>query len=490
MIRSLIIIACLVLGWLLACGTETGPTLTATPIPPTGLSSPFTPKNSLQPASATPSNIATVSASAQKSTASPLGGVRSTPAPFSRGSPTPAPSSSPGPLVLSEAESLGLVHPGLRAAIGDLRTLVGDGLGPVEILRLEEVTWRDASLSCPQPDMMYAQVLTSGIRLVLVHQSQEYDYRVVGERAARCSQGNTGEPPERQPMPGIWTVLAAMPTPRGEVAAAELNGRIYVFGGFGAGATANEEYEIATDTWTARAPIPRGVDHPAAVALGGKLYLIGGFDGNWGPVADVWAYDPEGDTWNQKASLPTPRGALGAAVVDGKIYAIGGVGRSGDVETTEVYDPATDTWTGRSSMPTARDHIAVAVSRGKIYVAGGRLGSFARNLDANQAYDPETDSWAELAPLPTARSGNTAAATAGRVFVLGGEATGGTFDTNEAYDPGANTWATMPPMPTARHGLGAVALGNRVYVLAGGPRVGGSQSGLNEVFILLPGTGP
>ena len=476
------IIACLVLGLAVACGTNPGPTSTFTPttLTPIGLSSPVTPQDSLQPAPPTPSDIAPVSTG----TAGP------TPSPSGRVIPTPPPPSILGALVLSEAESAGLDNPGLRAAIGDLRRLVGDDLGPVEILRPEAVTWPDASLACPEPDMMYAQVLTVGLWLVLVHQGQEYDYRVEGGRAVRCVQSSTGEPLERQRLHGIWTRLAGLPTPRSEVAAAELNGNIYVFGGFGAGATANEKYDIATDTWQTLAPIPRGVDHPAAVTVAGKLYLIGGFDGRWGPVADVWAYDPKVDTWTQKAVLPTARGALGAAVVDGKIYAIGGVARTGDVGTTEVYDPATDTWTARSPMPTARDHIAVAASQGIIYVAGGRLGSFARNLDANQAYDPETDTWAQLAPLPTARSGNTAAAAAGRVFVLGGEATEGTFDSNEAYDPSTNTWAALPPMPTARHGLAAVALGNRVYVLAGGPEVGGSQSGLNEVFILLPRTGP
>ena len=475
-----LIVACLVLALSLACGTEPGSTHINTPAPATEFSSPVTPQDSLQPGSPTPTDIAPVSTRSAKST----------PFPSRRVSPTSPSPSSPGALVLSEAESLGLIHPGLRAALGDLHRLVGEDLGPVEIIRLESVTWPDASLACPEPDMLYAQVLTPGIWLVLVRQGGNYDYRVVGERAVRCVQSNTGEPLDRQPLPGIWTRLAGLPTPRSEVAAAELNGKIYVFGGFGAGATANEEYDIAADTWQIRAPIPKGVDHPAAAAVGGKLYLIGGFDGRWGPVGDVWAYDPEEDTWTQKTELPTPRGALGAAVVDGKIYAIGGVGKSGDVGTTEVYDPATDTWTRRSPMPTARDHIAVAASGEKIFVAGGRLGSFAQNLDANQAYDPRTDSWAELAPLPTARSGNTAAAAAGRVFVLGGEATGGTFDTNEAYDPSTNTWAPMPPMPTARHGLGAVAFNNRVYVLAGGPQVGGSQSGLNEVFILLPRTGP
>ncbi|MDQ4077389.1 MAG: hypothetical protein M3220_14220 [Chloroflexota bacterium] len=32
--------------------------------------------------------------------------------------------------------------------------------------RAEAVTWRDSSLGCPQPDMMYAQVLTPGYQVV------------------------------------------------------------------------------------------------------------------------------------------------------------------------------------------------------------------------------------------------------------------------------------------------------------------------------------
>ena len=111
------------------------------------------------------------------------------------------------------------------------------------------------------------------------------------------------------------------------------------------------------------APIPRGVDHAAAVGLGGKVYLIGGYDGRWGPVDNVWAYDPESDTWAAKAGLPTPRGALGAAVVDGMIFTIGGHDEQQDLGATEQYDPATDSWMSRSPMPTPRDHIAVGVAR-------------------------------------------------------------------------------------------------------------------------------
>ena len=43
---------------------------------------------------------------------------------------------------------------------------------------------------------------------------------------------HSGLPLQRQPLPGVWTRLAGLPTPRSKVAVAELNGRIYVFGGF------------------------------------------------------------------------------------------------------------------------------------------------------------------------------------------------------------------------------------------------------------------
>lgn len=39
----------------------------------------------------------------------------------------------------------------------------------------------DASLGCPQPDQMYAQVITPGYQVVLEAQGQEYDYRLTDQ---------------------------------------------------------------------------------------------------------------------------------------------------------------------------------------------------------------------------------------------------------------------------------------------------------------------
>ena len=398
---------------------------------------------------------------------------------------TVAPLGPAGSLILSAAEAQRLIHPGIKAAVDDLTRQLGQELDGVGIIKAAQATWSDASLGCPQPGFFYAQVLTPGIWLVLSYQGREFDYRVAGSTALPCSEPEPGEPLDQEALEGVWSRLAGVPTARSEVAVTELNGKIYVLGGFGPGATANEEYDPATNTWRRLAPIPRGVDHAAAVGVEGVVYLIGGFDGRWRALDHVWAYNPETDIWTARADLPTPRGALGAAVIDGKIYAVGGQSGMGDVGTMEVYDPVADNWLARSPMPTPRDHIAVAVADSKIYVFGGRLGTFARNLATTEEYDPQNDSWQPRTSLPTARSGIGAGTIRGRIYVFGGESVDGTFEQNERYEPRVDGWEAAPSLPTARHGLGVAVVGNRIYVLAGGRTPGGSSSGLNEVFILL-----
>ena len=206
-----------------------------------------------------------------------------------------APSGPAGPTVLSAAEAQGIIHPGTKAAIDDLTLILGRDADRIGIVKAAQATWPDARLGCPQPGFFYAQVLATGIWLVLSHQGKEFDYRTAGSTALLCSQPETVEPLDQETLDGVWSRLADLPTARSEVAVADLSGKIYVLGGFGSGATANEEYDPVTNTWRRRSPIPRGVDHAAAVGLEDTIYLIGGFDGRWGALDNVWAYDPETD---------------------------------------------------------------------------------------------------------------------------------------------------------------------------------------------------
>jgi len=71
-------------------------------------------------------------------------------------------------------------------------------LSPEEMLVVstEAVEWPDTSLGCPQPGMMYAQVITPGFRLVLEAEGQTYQYHT--DRAARvvlCQPDGGGQAP-------------------------------------------------------------------------------------------------------------------------------------------------------------------------------------------------------------------------------------------------------------------------------------------------------
>lgn len=290
------------------------------------------------------------------------------------------------------------------------------------------------------------------------------------------------------PSIGAWTTRAPVPTPRSEVAAALVGGKIYVLAGIvAAGAATNEEYDPAADRWQRRrdVPLPRGSngrDHPAAAEVGGKLYLVGGFGADGRPLDSLLEYDPISDSWRELIPMPTARGALGAAAIDGKLYAVGGVTTRGDTGAIELFDPSAGRWQPLRPMATPRDHLGVAALGGKLYVAGGRLGNMARNVDVLEEYDPVRDAWTTRRPMPTARSGVAAAAAGGKLYVFGGERPDRTFPENEEYDPATDTWRAQPPLPTPRHGLAAVTVGDAIHTLAGGPTPGGSRSGANEVF--------
>jgi N-acetylneuraminic acid mutarotase len=67
----------------------------------------------------------------------------------------------------------------------------------------------------------------------------------------------------------------------------------------------------------------------AAAVVDGIIYVIGGGTvlGNPGAFNVVEAYDPVTDIWTRKddLDLPSKKAALSASVVNGKIYVFGGI---------------------------------------------------------------------------------------------------------------------------------------------------------------------
>jgi N-acetylneuraminic acid mutarotase len=226
------------------------------------------------------------------------------------------------------------------------------------------------------------------------------------------------------PSTNEWKPRAAMNKARFYLAAAALDGQIYAIGGAGEidtsgtmGALANvESYDPSTDSWSVKASMITPRSNLAAAALNGRIYAIGGHQPNINPAAldVVEAYDPVANTWSPKKSLPDPGFALVAVASGGHIYVLGA--------GTKVleYDPVADTWTEKAQIQTPRSGAGAAAAYGKIYLIGGAGGGSSES-DIVEAYDPLQNSWStQLKKMPTGRRELACAFANGHIHAIGG----------------------------------------------------------------------
>ncbi len=241
-----------------------------------------------------------------------------------------------------------------------------------------------------------------------------------------------------------WQSRAPVPDARTEVSVTSDDSLIYLIGGYARGegrrpATprAMLVYDPARRTWRDGAPMPTPRGALAVAVLDGRIHAIGGnaaggvdlephdhgVSASDRSVGTHEAYDPKRDTWTRLEPMPTARNHLGAAAIAGKIHVVGGR-VPGDMELTthEVYDPATDTWSEGPPVPTGRSGIAVVAHRGRLYVFGGetvrRFSS--RTFEEAERFDPGTGRWELLPPMPTARHGLGAASLGEAIYVVSG----------------------------------------------------------------------
>lgn len=274
-----------------------------------------------------------------------------------------------------------------------------------------------------------------------------------------------------------WAPRVEMPIGRSETPAANLDGKIYVVGGFGADAAAHR-YDPAADLWTRIADYPYPVNHPGIAAGGGQVLVGGGYsaDGR-SAYSELHAYDAGNDAWERVGELPMPMGAFGFAVVDDHLHLVGGAtDHLGGPPQQSVarWDQAGNRWESLAPMTHPREHLAVVAQGGAVYAVGGR----AHNLDGAQLgaeasrYDPAADRWDELPPLPTPRSGLSGAAVCGGIVFIGGETSTEVFDEVDYLDLNNMKWRPLPSLPVARHGMAAAANDDALFAIGGSTAAG------------------
>jgi hypothetical protein len=289
-----------------------------------------------------------------------------------------------------------------------------------------------------------------------------------------------------QPVHGEqWTSKAVMTTSRAEMAAAVLDGRIYVVGGYNGGyTTAAEAYDPAANTWSTLAAAPTSRADTAGAAAGGKIYIVGGTNnfGSSGLTLNE-QYDPATNSWSTKAAMPSARFFLNALSLGGNVYAAGGIGAAGT--ELERYDPAADSWATLVPLSTPASRAAAAVTAGSLagsfYIAGGAGPSAAASR-----YDTGADAWSAKRSMPTALQEGAGVSLGGKIYFIGGNDGGASANAiTYEYDPAVDFWAARSSMTTGRWNLAAAESGGRIYAI-GGTSAGPVYTALNEQYD--PGT--
>jgi N-acetylneuraminic acid mutarotase len=239
------------------------------------------------------------------------------------------------------------------------------------------------------------------------------------------------------PAANKWKQAAPIPEAMHHHGVAGSDGKIYVVGGFtGTFAKRNPitsvwQYDPANDRWEKRAPLPTPRGALAVAVVDGRIYAMGGerFKSTgeltaYEPVADVAVYDAKTNAWEVLPPLRYRRDHLVAGAIGGRVYAVGGRDRPNyTLQNIEEFNPATRAWTERAPMPTGRSGGTAAVLNNRLYIFGGEgnadntsLGTF----NHVEFYDPARDAWTQLAPMPLGRHAIGAAVVGNRIYLPGG----------------------------------------------------------------------
>jgi non-specific serine/threonine protein kinase len=127
-----------------------------------------------------------------------------------------------------------------------------------------------------------------------------------------------------------WTDAAPIPTPREHVSATTDGTYVYAVGGRNLSSDKNtaafERFDPATGAWQTmpNMPTPRG--GVAAAFVDGRIVAAGGEEPTR-VLPTVEAYDVATGTWSSLPALPVPRHGISLATVGNSVYAVGGAQR-------------------------------------------------------------------------------------------------------------------------------------------------------------------
>jgi serine/threonine-protein kinase PknK len=231
---------------------------------------------------------------------------------------------------------------------------------------------------------------------------------------------------------GHASSVASLPGPIHDAAAAEVAGRLLVFGG-GQFEGSNRIVQVLPGQPRQVGTLPQALSDLDAGAIGNVAYVAGGWNGS-ATNPDIYAARPDGSVI-RVGTLPIGVRYPAVGALGGKLVVAGGETSAGTPTTTaSVFDPATGRVTGLPALPVPTDHAAGAVLGGRFYLIGGlREGVFT---DAILSWAPGDSRWRLAGHLPAALADLAAVPFDGGIAVLGGRGASGTVASGTLLKPG------------------------------------------------------
>jgi len=193
---------------------------------------------------------------------------------------------------------------------------------------------------------------------------------------------------EFDPAANRWSELPPMARARGGAAAAAIGDRLYVIDGgpqfFGVEDPPPpyarlEIFDFRTRAWRTGAPPPIAAHHLAAADLDGRLYLAGGRTGVESATDAFLRYDPASDRWARLPNLPQGKiASMDLVAAGGRIVVLGGDSEVGWEEgggwvspAAWAFDPGSERWQRLPDLRVERHAFGTAAAGGRIYAIAG-----------------------------------------------------------------------------------------------------------------------
>ncbi|XP_066133375.1 kelch-like protein 33 isoform X1 [Saccopteryx bilineata] len=204
-----------------------------------------------------------------------------------------------------------------------------------------------------------------------------------------------------------WEEMAPLFQARSFFPLVALDGLLYALGGRANGVALNsvETYNPQLNVWRPAPVLPAPRFAHAAAILEGRLYMSGGYNGTDGFLASLLHYDPKLEKPGTFLSpMRVPRAGHVMAALGGRLYVAGGLGETGDLLSFEAYELKTDSWTYLAPLPSPHVGAAGAVLQGEFLVLGGYSHLTYALSHLIHSYCPGLGRWLCLGTLPRPRA--------------------------------------------------------------------------------------